>query len=341
MDASERDISKVVFSAKEKAEPGKSEDEFRNYEDSCRQATVKRHYKLMRQHQTMDFYRFMEAQYGRFRNAKMTVWEAFEALEGYVDSSDPDSSLPNLEHMLQTAEGIRAAGHPDWFQLMTVWEAFEALEGYVDSSDPDSSLPNLEHMLQTAEGIRAAGHPDWFQLVGLLHDMGKIQYLWGTKEVGQEGTAHGDQWALGGDTWVLGCRIPDSVVFSEYNALNPDMDNDIYCSRYGIYSPGCGMANLKFTWGHDEYMYRMLMHNKTSIPEEGLAMIRYHSCYAWHKEKEYQHLMNEDDHDLIDWVLEFNKFDLYTKADIRPNVQELWPYYQSLIDKYIPGELYW
>ncbi|CCI42687.1 unnamed protein product [Albugo candida] len=294
MDASERDISKVVFSAKEKAEPGKSEDEFRNYEDSCRQATVKRHYKLMRQHQTMDFYRFMEAQYGRFRNAKMTVWEAFEALEGYVDSSDPDSSLPNLEHMLQTAEGIRAAGHPDWFQL-----------------------------------------------VGLLHDMGKIQYLWGTKEVGQEGTAHGDQWALGGDTWVLGCRIPDSVVFSEYNALNPDMDNDIYCSRYGIYSPGCGMANLKFTWGHDEYMYRMLMHNKTSIPEEGLAMIRYHSCYAWHKEKEYQHLMNEDDHDLIDWVLEFNKFDLYTKADIRPNVQELWPYYQSLIDKYIPGELYW
>ena len=47
----------------------------------------------------------------------MTIWEGFEALKGYVDSSDPDSDLPNMEHMLQTAESIRAAGHPDWMIL--------------------------------------------------------------------------------------------------------------------------------------------------------------------------------------------------------------------------------
>jgi hypothetical protein len=41
-------------------------------------------------------------------------------------------------------------------------------------------------MLQTAESIRAAGHPEWFQLVGLLHDMGKIMFLWGDRETGQE-----------------------------------------------------------------------------------------------------------------------------------------------------------
>lgn len=29
--------------------------------------------------------------------------------------------------------------------------------------------------------------------------------------------------SLGGDTWALGCRIPDSVVFPEFNAVNPDM----------------------------------------------------------------------------------------------------------------------
>lgn len=34
--------------------------------------------------------------------------------QSYVDSSDPDLDLPNLLHMLQTAEGIRKAGHPDW-----------------------------------------------------------------------------------------------------------------------------------------------------------------------------------------------------------------------------------
>jgi inositol oxygenase len=64
----------------------------------------------------------------------------------------------------------------------------------VDSSDPDMDLPNLLHMLQTAEGIRRAGHPDWFQLVGLLHDMGKIQFLWGDEGDGQKGTAMGPQW---------------------------------------------------------------------------------------------------------------------------------------------------
>ncbi|KAJ1441140.1 hypothetical protein B484DRAFT_390816, partial [Ochromonadaceae sp. CCMP2298] len=42
-------------------------------------------------------------------------------------------------------------------------------------------------------------------------------------------------------------------------------------------------------------------------------------------------------------VREFNKFDLYTKDDSRETadslvgrVEELWPYYQSLIDKYFP-----
>jgi inositol oxygenase len=55
-------------------------------------------------------------------------------------------------------------------------------------------------MLQTAESIRAAGHPDWLQLVGLIHDMGKIQYLWGEAADGQEGKGDSNQFALGGDT---------------------------------------------------------------------------------------------------------------------------------------------
>lgn len=71
----------------------------------------------MRQKQTLAFYKKMEAKYsfdhGQCR-ARMTIREAFKALESYVDSSDPDLGLPNLVHMLQTAEGARKAGHPDW-----------------------------------------------------------------------------------------------------------------------------------------------------------------------------------------------------------------------------------
>lgn len=48
----------------------------------------------------------------------MTIEEAFLELENYIDASDPDMDLPNLLHLLQTAEGIRKAGHPEWMQLV-------------------------------------------------------------------------------------------------------------------------------------------------------------------------------------------------------------------------------
>jgi hypothetical protein len=36
-----------------------------------------------------------------------------------------------------------------------------------------------------------------------------------------------------------------------------------------------------------------------------------------------------------------SKFDLYSKADAMPDAASLIPYYQQLIDKYIPGKLKW
>jgi len=276
------------------AESGKAASEFRNYDDSARQETVERHYRLMRANQTVAFVQRMHAKYSTFDREQMTIRDAFRRLEDYVDSSDPDSSLPNLEHMLQTAEAIRKAGHPDWFQL-----------------------------------------------TGLLHDMGKIMFLYGTPEDGQEGTARGDQWALGGDTFVVGCELPDSLVFQQFNQLNPDMQDPRYNTPNGMYKEGCGLDSLMFAYGHDEYMYQMLKFNQCTLPEEAMAMIRYHSAYCWHQGGAYEQFLTDKDHRMKEWILAFNNFDLYTKADERPVVEELWPYYQGLIDKYCPGELWW
>mmetsp|Transcript_2005 Transcript_2005/g.4516 ORF Transcript_2005/g.4516 Transcript_2005/m.4516 type:complete len:296 (-) Transcript_2005:126-1013(-) len=278
----------------EKLKAGKAHEEFRNYKDSKRQETVQRHYKLMREKQTLDFVRRMHKKYNSCEHGEMSIWEAFEKLKDYVDSSDPDSDSPNLEHMLQTAERIRADGHPDWFQL-----------------------------------------------TGLLHDMGKICFLWGNKEDGQEGTGDGDQWALGGDTWVVGCRIPDCVVFPEFNELNPDMHDPELSSELGIYSRGCGFDNLLIAYGHDEYMYRMLKANNTTLPEQALSMIRFHSCYPWHNAGAYEQFMSPKDYETKKWVLLFNQYDLYTKSDDKPDIDALWPYYQSLIEKYLPAKLKW
>lgn len=227
---------------------------------------------------------------------------------------------------------------------MTIAEAFRTLDGYVDCSDPDLSLPNIIHCYQTAEAIRRAGKPDWMQLVGLIHDLGKIMFLWGTPEDGQQGTADGRQWALGGDTFVVGCALPDCCVFSEFNVLNPDMTNELYSTDLGIYQRGCGLSNVLFAYGHDEYLWQMLKANNCTLPEEAMYMVRFHSAYPWHTgrngKRAYEHLEDAHDKEMMPHVIDFNRFDLYTKDELgqlsREEADALWPYYEGLIAKYFP-----
>lgn len=86
----------------------KSDEEFRVYDVQDSPARVVEHYRDMRRFHTVDFYRKMEDKYdfsnGKYRRL-MTIQEAFAELENYVDASDPDLDLPNLLHLLQTAEG--------------------------------------------------------------------------------------------------------------------------------------------------------------------------------------------------------------------------------------------
>ncbi|CAB3987807.1 Inositol oxygenase [Paramuricea clavata] len=108
-----------------------------------------------------------------------------------------------------------------------------------------------------------------------------------------------------------------------------------------MYEPNCGLSNVQMSWGHDEYMYQVLIHNGSKIPKEGLYMVRFHSFYPWHSGGDYDHLCNGEDREMMPWIKEFNQFDLYSKADTLPDVEKVKPYYQSLIDKYCPGKLKW
>lgn len=213
------------------------------------------------------------------------------------------------------------------------WTLFAGLDGIVDLSDPDTSMPNSLHALQTAEAIRKDGtYPDWFVLCGLIHDLGKILYLSGSDE---DGTSKNTQWAIVGDTFITGCPIPDSIVLPEYNILNKDHQNKI-----NVYKPNCGLDNCSVSFGHDEYMYRLLKANSHKMPIEAEYIIRYHSLYAWHSGTAYDYLQNEDDELMKNVVQEFNKFDLYTKDD--NNIKwtfQLREYYTSLVKKYISADL--
>ncbi|VVU95581.1 Myo-inositol oxygenase [seawater metagenome] len=221
---------------------------------------------------------------------------------------------------------------------ISINEIFNKLKNFVDISDPDISLPNYYHGIQTAEAIRSDGHPDWLQLVGLIHDLGKIMYIKGSDK---EGTSIKNQWAIVGDTFVVGCKIPDGIVFPEFNKENPDMKNNNLNSELGIYKKNCGLDNLWCSWGHDEYLYQILKYNNSKIPEEGLYIIRFHSLYSYHKNGEYKHFMNKKDKKMIKWLKIFNKYDLYTKSDDIKISTETKKYYNHLIEKYINnGKIY-
>ena len=216
---------------------------------------------------------------------------------------------------------------------MEIWDILEKLNGLVDVSDPDVSHPNLYHAMQTAEMMRKDKLPDWMQLIGLIHDIGKIMYLKGDDV---DGTGTKKQWAMVGDTFIVGCKLSDKLIFPEFNKYNLDMNNKIYNNKYGIYDPGCGLDNVLCSWGHDEYLYKILSSpkNPNTIPEEGLYMARFHSLYAYHDKEDYFYFQSEKDKKMLSWLKKFNKYDLYSKCDTIIDINETKEYYNDLIKKY-------
>lgn len=208
---------------------------------------------------------------------------------------------------------------------MPIWSAFDFLNELVDDSDPDTDLDQMQHLVQTSEAIRNDGHPDWMVLVGLIHDMGKVLCLFGEP-----------QWAVVGDTFPVGCAYSDKIVYPEFFKENPDSNNKTYQDKFGVYTENCGLDKVHMSWGHDEYVYHMM---KDYIPEPGLYMLRYHSFYSQHRENAYPHLMNEKDHEMFKWVSLFNPYDLYSKNPNQKSWEELKPYYQELVAKYLPVTL--
>ena len=223
---------------------------------------------------------------------------------------------------------------------MDLWAMMERLNALIDVSDPDLNLPNVIHLLQSAEGLRADGRPDWMQLVGLIHDLGKAMYLFGSDE---DGTSQAEQWGLVGDVFVVGCKLPDSCVYPEFNELNPDMQDSRYNTELGVYEAGCGLDKLHLAWGHDEYLYQVLKnHPNNQIPEAGMAMVRYHSFYPWHSGGSYKALLCEKDAQYLEWIRDFNQYDLYSKSPVVPNYEELKEYYKPIAEKYLgSGPIYW
>ena len=195
---------------------------------------------------------------------------------------------------------------------MSIWDAMEKLNTLIDESDPDTSLSQIEHLLQTAEAMRKDGKPRWMQLTGLIHDLGKLLFFYGAE----------GQWDVVGDTFPVGCAFDERIIYPDTFKNNPDYGHEIYGTKNGIYTPGCGLDNIMLSWGHDEYLY-MVVKDQSTLPEEALAMISYHSFYPWHSAGAYHEFMDEHDVKMLEAVKAFNPYDLYSKSDDVPSVEVL------------------
>ncbi|KAF4398084.1 probable inositol oxygenase isoform X2 [Cannabis sativa] len=92
---------------------------FRDYNaEGEKHARVENFYKINHKNQTYDFVKKMREEYIKMDKMEMSIWECCELLNDVVDESDLDSDLPQMEHLLQTAESIRK-DYPDedWLHL--------------------------------------------------------------------------------------------------------------------------------------------------------------------------------------------------------------------------------
>jgi inositol oxygenase len=247
-----------------------------------------------------------------------------------AEARDTVQAFYRLNHANQTVDFVRRK-KAEYLTLdrerMSVWEMLAHLNDLVDDSDPDTDYTQIDHALQTAEAARRAKQPRWMIAAALVHDLGKVLCKFGEP-----------QWAVVGDTNPVGCRFSDKIVYAEFFALNPDSQHPVYGTDLGMYERGCGLQNIHLSWGHDEYLYHVV---KERLPIEALYMIRYHSFYAWHREGEYDYLCSDEDRRLVKWVRAFNRYDLYSKRDARPKLEELRPYYDDLAREFFPEPLDW
>nr|XP_023900847.1 inositol oxygenase 1-like [Quercus suber] len=90
----------------------------RDYEATVRLSIVENTYRLNHINQTYDFVKRTREEYAKLNKAEMSIWEAIELLDSFVDESDPDLEEPQIQHLLQSAEAIRKDyPNEEWMHL--------------------------------------------------------------------------------------------------------------------------------------------------------------------------------------------------------------------------------
>lgn len=256
-----------------------------------------------------------------------------------IDENSPQEKLYKTMHTEQTLDYVIKT--KDYVNKLpkvkkNIKDVLNELNNFVDPSDPDVNEDNIYHAYETAEMIRNDYPLDLeLQVTGLIHDIGKRINIFCY--------FYDKPWSVVGDTYPLGCKFSNKIICSKFFKNNPDSSNEKLNTKYGIYNKNCGLSNLHMSYGHDEYLYRVLklQENNHKLSRDMMNIIRFHSFYAWHTDGDYKYFENQYDNVLLDNIKKFNKYDLYSKKEKIEITDKVKKYYDVLLDYYFPEKLLW
>ncbi|CAK4666452.1 unnamed protein product [Aphanomyces euteiches] len=211
----------------------------------------------------------------------------------------------------------------------TIVEACQALMQLNGESTQVRESRILARLISDAETLRRQGHPDWIQLIAFLRGLGMLFLLWTEDDAMVLRGISFEQWMDQTSTWVLGRPIPESV---GYAGLNQTKDSTRQYEMQG------GMAQAVMPWTPDEYLYRVLQGNDTSLPTEAIDIVRFQSCHPWYLHDEYADMAGVDDLDTKELLFELHSDRKVPTAEALANVavEDLLPHYLDLSAKYLP-----
>ncbi|RLN50026.1 hypothetical protein BBJ29_002957 [Phytophthora kernoviae] len=235
-------------------------------------------------------------------------WDGGEIMSLVCNKEDPRPLFVKIMRKYQTRAFVKkqVAKYGDLEHAeMSVAEACKCVMELTGETERADSWV-IKYMLATADAVKKDGHPDWLQLAVFLRALGMLFLCWTDDDNAVLRSISTQEWMDRNTTWVVGMPIPSSIEFPELNELNLDHSGAAKGSE-SVVDKHCGLEHVMLPWTSDEYLYRVLSGNKTTLPTEAFDVVRLWSFNTWHQQNNYEELCAPQDIDTKEWVNSITK----------------------------------
>jgi inositol oxygenase len=87
-------------------------------------------------------------------------------------------------------------------------------------------------------------------------------------------------WSVNSETYPVGCAYSEFISGSTFVTGCPDRRCAKYSTPNGIYTAGCGLDSVHFTWTATEYLTMVVLLNKTLLPFEAIFLLRFQNFFS-------------------------------------------------------------